>query len=150
MLDNATVFQFANLAALVGWITLALLSPLRRNLAVAVARWVCAILAGLYVALVARGLLAGSGLPEGAGFTSLAAVTLLFSTQGAILGGWVHYLAFDLFVGSFLADDAPAANIPHWLLLPCLALAFLSGPAGLLLYLLLRAIRKDRGSPRNA
>lgn len=145
-----TLFQLANLAALIGWAALALLAPFRRATAITVARWVCALLAGLYVALIARGLIAGPGLPQGAGFTTLAAVTLLFSTQGGVLGGWVHYLAFDLFVGSVLAEDAPAANIPHWLLLPCLALTFVSGPAGLLLYLFLRAVRKSRGSPRNA
>lgn len=136
------LFQVANLAALVGWALLAVLAPFRRVWAVAMARWVCAALAGLYVGLLARGLLAGPGLPEGAGFSTLAGVAALFSAPGALLGGWVHYLAFDLFVGAWMAEDAPRAGLPHWLLLPCLGLAFVSGPAGLLLYFALRAGRR--------
>jgi hypothetical protein len=54
----------------------------------------------------------------------------------------VHYLAFDLFIGSWQVEDTPASNIPHWLLLPCLALTFVAGPIGLLLYLVLKAVRQ--------
>ena len=56
----------------------------------------------------------------------------------------MHYLAFDLFTGAWEAADAPAARIPHWLLLPCLALTLLAGPVGLLLYLCLKAARRTR------
>jgi len=55
-----------------------------------------------------------------------------------LLAGWVHYLAFDLFVGSWEARDALSHRIPHLAVIPCLLLTFLFGPAGLLLYLLLR------------
>ena len=67
---------------------------------------------------------------------------LLLSTPDALLAGWVHYLAFDLFVGSWEAADAPTARVPHWLLLPCLAFTFVAGPFGLLLYLLVKAARR--------
>jgi hypothetical protein len=97
------------------------------------------------VALVARGVLAGPGLPDGAGFGSLAAVEALMSTRGAILGGWAHFLAFDLFVASWQAEDAPRAGVRHWLLVPCLLLTLFAGPAGLLLYLLLAAGARRRG-----
>ena len=56
----------------------------------------------------------------------------------AVAGGMVHYLAFDFFVGSWEARDALAHQIPHLAVVPCLLLTFLFGPAGLLLYLLLR------------
>ena len=125
---------------LLGWLAL-LVAPLRRGLAVTTARWVVSILCGAYFAMVAAGL-AGPSLPPGAGFDTLEGVRLLLSTPQALLAGWVHYLAFDLFVGAWQADNAPAANIPHWLLLPCLVLTFVAGPVGLLLYLLLKAARR--------
>jgi hypothetical protein len=67
------------------------------------------------------------------------------STRGAILGGWAHFLAFDLFVASWQAEDAPRAGVRHWLLVPCLLLTLFAGPAGLLLYLLLAAGARRRG-----
>ncbi|MBC7521604.1 MAG: DUF4281 domain-containing protein [Sandarakinorhabdus sp.] len=135
------VFSLASAAALVGWVLL-VLAPVRRRAAVTGARLVAALLCGAYLAFLVTGLTGGNGPPAGAGFNSLAGVRLLLSSPQALLAGWVHYLAFDLFIGSWQAEDAPASNIPHWLLLPCLALTFVAGPVGLLLYLVLKAFRQ--------
>jgi hypothetical protein len=135
------VFSLASAAALVGWLLLAL-APLRRAAAVTVARYIVALLCGAYLSFLIVGLASGAGPPEGAGFDSLAGVRLLLSTPEALLAGWVHYLAFDLFIGAWQVEDAPKANVPHVLLLPCLALTFVAGPVGLLLYLLLKAARQ--------
>ena len=134
------LFDAFSTVVLIGWLAL-ILAPLRRELAVSVARWVAVILCGGYFAMLAAGL-AGPGPPPGASFDSLAGVRLLLSTPEALLAGWVHYLAFDLFVASWQVEDAPAACIPHWLLLPCLALTFVAGPIGLLLYFLIKAARR--------
>ena len=56
----------------------------------------------------------------------------------AALAGWVHFLAFDLFVGAWITRTARAEGISHWLVLPCLVLTFLFGPAGFLAFTLLR------------
>jgi hypothetical protein len=135
------VFSLASAAAMLGWVVL-VLAPLRRAVAVGIARLIVAILCGTYLAFLVAGLTGGNGPPEGAGFTSLAGVRLLMSSPQALLAGWVHYLAFDLFIGSWEVEDAPAANVPHLLLLPCLALTFLVGPVGLLLYLTVKAFRQ--------
>lgn len=74
------------------------------------------------------------------GFGSLAEVALLFQKDEALLAGWIHYLAFDLFVGMWEASDAAKRNINRWLLLPCLILTFMLGPIGLLLYFIIRGI----------
>ena len=134
------LFDLASSFVLIGWLAL-LVAPVRRGLAVTIARWVAVILAGSYLAMLAAGL-AGAGPPAGAGFDSLEGVRLLLSSPQALLAGWVHYLAFDLFVGSWQVEDAPAARIPHWLLLPCLALTFVAGPIGLLLYFIVKAARR--------
>jgi len=75
--------------------------------------------------------------PDG-GFGSLAAVKSLFSEDRAVLAGWVHYLAFDLFVGCWIVTDAAERGIAHLATVPCLVLTFMFGPAGLLLYFGLR------------
>lgn len=134
-----SLFQLASAAVLPGWAALAA-APLARARAVLVARIIAVLLAGLYVSLLVAGL-AGEGPPAGAGFDTLAGVALLLSSPQALLAGWVHYLAFDLWVGSWEAQDNA---LPHALLLPCLALTFLAGPTGLLLYHIIKALRRTR------
>lgn len=132
------VFSVANWLVLAGWLAL-LLAPLRRAPLILAARVAAAAVAAIYLLLLVRGLLGGPGLPEGAGFGSLDGVVALLSRREAILAGWIHFLAFDLFVGSWMAEDAPKAGVPHWLLVPLLGLTLMAGPAGLVLYLLAAA-----------
>lgn len=132
------VFKIANWFVLAGWLAL-LLAPIRRDALVFVGRLAAACVAAIYVILLVRGVATGPGLPEGAGFSTLDGVVALLSRREAILGGWVHFLAFDLFVGSWIVEDAPRAGVPHWLVVPMLGLTLMAGPAGLLGYLLLAA-----------
>ena len=134
------LFSLASTAALIGWIILAA-APLRRDWAVFGARLLSASLCGAYFAFLVAALTSGSGPPPGAGFSTLAGVQILFSSPQALLAGWVHYLAFDLFIGAWEVADAPTARVPHWLVLPCLVLTFVFGPVGLLLYLVIKAVR---------
>jgi hypothetical protein len=78
------------------------------------------------------------------GFGSLDQVYAIFQDPALLLAGWVHYLAFDLFIGSWEVRDAQRIGIPHLLVIPCLVGTFLVGPVGLLLYLLLRFIMQKR------
>ena len=91
------------------------------------------LLASLYVWLLTH-----SAPPAGSGFRTLAQVQLLFSSPQALLAGWVHYLAFDLFTGAWEARESHRLGISPWLTAPCLVLTFLFGPVGLALFLLLR------------
>lgn len=127
------IFQIANPVALLGWIALALtpLAPLwtmRAALAVAVAQSV------LYSALVLVFFAGAEG-----GYGSLPDVMALFTAPGVALAGWVHYLAFDLFIGAWQVRVARREGIAHALVLPCLVLTFLFGPVGLVLFLAIRA-----------
>jgi hypothetical protein len=65
----------------------------------------------------------------------------------ALLAGWTHYLAFDLFIGGWEVRDAQRRGIPHLLIVPALVLTFLLGPAGLLFYLAIRWFAPDKGAP---
>ena len=87
----------------------------------------------LYCALLATKWAGSSG-----NFRSLHGVTQLFANPWLLLAGWIHYLAFDLFVGAWIAQDGARLGIPRAFLSTCLGLTFLFGPMGLLLYLLAR------------
>jgi hypothetical protein len=128
-----SLFQIANPLALVGWLALAL-SPLRPVWADRIAGLAIPLLLSLaYAALI---LAFWSGFDGG--FDTLENVMLLLSQPYAALAGWVHFLAFDLFVGAWITRTARAEGISHWLVLPCLVLTFLFGPAGFLAFTLLR------------
>lgn len=79
--------------------------------------------------------------PEGASFFTLDGVRNIFTTPRTVVACWIHYLVFDLFVGSWEARDAQRRGVPHWLLVPCLAMTLMFGPVGLLLYLAARWFR---------
>jgi len=81
-----------------------------------------------------------SASPAQANFGSLAGVTALFSVPELLLAGWIHYLAFDLFVGAWELKDGQANNIPHLLIVPSLVVTLMAGPAGLVLYWLVKLI----------
>lgn len=99
-----------------------------------------ALLGGLYLALFASQLW---GTSQG-GFGSLAEVRSLFENPWLLLAGWIHYLAFDLFIGAWEVRDAQRNGLHHLAVVPCLLLTFMFGPVGLLLYLVLRTTRKRK------
>lgn len=82
------------------------------------------------------------------GFGSLAEVDRLFRDPYLLLAGWIHYLAFDLFVGAWEARDAGGRGLRHILLIPCLVLTFLFGPIGLLAYHGVRTLASRRAPTR--
>ena len=101
----------------------------------------------LLIAGVYAWLLLAHPVPKGGGFGSLAQVAVLFGSPYALLAGWIHYLAFDLFTGAWEARDAARLGLSQWLVLPSLVLTFLVGPLGLALYLLLKlALRRSVGA----
>ena len=77
-------------------------------------------------------------------FSSLQGVAKLFENPFALVAGWVHYLAFDLVVGSWILVNSQKHNIAHALIVPCLLLTFLFGPIGFMVYSIIRGIRTKR------
>lgn len=74
-------------------------------------------------------------------FGTLEGVVKLFAQPEIVLAGWVHYLAFDLLVGAWEVRTARAEQIPFLLVVPCLPLTFIFGPAGFLVFSAVRAVR---------
>lgn len=134
-----TAFAVANIVALAGWLGLAIL-PGRRIVVDGIAGLaIPLLLAVAYTALVAAFLAGGEG-----GFGSLAEVRQLFASDALLLAGWLHYLAFDLFVGAWIVRTARREGVPHILVLPCLAFTFLLGPMGFLAFNIVRLARRPR------
>lgn len=133
------LFQLANMTALVGW--LALLAS--RFLPVMTDR-IAALVIPLLLSVAYTGLILAFWARGEGGFDSLDNVGKLFQTRELLLAGWIHYLAFDLFVGAWIARKARREDVPFLLVVPCLALTFLFGPAGFLTFSAIRAARAGR------
>lgn len=117
-----------------GWLLLVVV-PSRRWATELIAPLVIPLILALtYLYLMATGL----GTVEG-DFGSLAGVRGLFSSDRLLLAGWIHYLAFDLFIGAWEVRDARRLGVPHVVVVPCLVFTFLAGPLGLALYFAMRA-----------
>ncbi|HEV7233254.1 MAG TPA: ABA4-like family protein [Sphingorhabdus sp.] len=142
-----TIFGAANLYAMVCWAILAF-APQRERLITPLFYAGAGLLAASYAVLIV-GLLGGmiDGGPGGGGtpdFTTLAGVQALFDSQGGATIGWIHYLAFDLFVGIWVARNADRHGYMRIVQIPILFFVFMAGPFGLTSYLLLRLSCKSR------
>lgn len=123
------MFQIANPIALLGWVAL-IFAPFAPRIADLIAALIVPMIMSVaYSALILAYWSGATG-----GYSSLPDVMALFTDPHIALAGWVHYLAFDLFVGAWATRMARAAGINHLLVLPHLVLIFLFGPAGFLTY----------------
>jgi Domain of unknown function (DUF4281) len=138
-MTDAQLFQYANTTALVSWIAL-VVQP--RRVAPVLRFVIPTVFAVLYIWALTN----APKNPDG-GFGSLVQVKALFTQDRAVLAGWVHYLAFDLFIGCWEVMDARERGISHLLVVPCLFLTFMFGPVGLLLYFGLRGAMSRRKTP---
>lgn len=122
------LFSHASTAAMVGWVLL-ILGPRRYAWFNAVPLWIIpAGLSALYAALIFSRF-AGAG----GGFDSLGNVAILMSDPWPLLAGWVHFLAFDLFVGAVMAARMDRAGVGRLVQGPILLSTFMLGPLGFLI-----------------
>ena len=133
-------FGIAGQAAMIGWLIL-ILAPrsFPRGLGVtllAIARYVIPFGISLLYAGFA---MAYFFTVEGGGFGSLDQVAALLGKREMLLAGWVHYLAFDLFIGGWIAAEADKIGLKRIVQAPILLATFMFGPVGLAIFLLIKA-----------
>lgn len=136
-------FSTAGGLALTGWAALAAGAFLAR------ARAGALLYAGLVLPLVlgvGYGVMIWSGRAafETGGYGSIEAVRALFADDSALAAGWIHYLAFDLFVGAFILRDGAARGLGGLLLVPSFVATFLFGPLGFVLHVAVRTLAAGR------
>lgn len=132
-------FWLAHVPAVIGWIAL-LTAPLFGRRAVPIARIAAVVLAVGYLVMFVA---APDGLRVLVTNYSLDGIASLFADRRVLLLGWIHYLAFDLWVASWEVEEGKRLGMPHWQVGVCAFLTIMLGPLGLLLFL---AIRGGRAS----
>lgn len=140
-MDWALVFKAVNLLAMLAWAALILLPRWPALLSAILYLGVgllCAVYAGGLIGVVSGLVPGGGGGGGGADFTTIPGIRAIFATDGGVTIGWTHYLAFDLFVGLWIARDADAKNISRFIQAPILFATLMAGPIGLCIWLLVR------------
>ncbi len=126
----SALFSIANPLAMFGWLALiagiVLKRPLLRDRIAGL--YIPLFLATAYTLLIVFFWWSAEG-----GFDTLENVQKLFTSPWAALAGWVHYLAYDLFIGALVSRQIMERGISRLFLIAILPLAFLFGPIGFLL-----------------
>jgi hypothetical protein len=133
------LFTPLNGVAVLSWIALAGMPRKRWVTHGLTAVWVPAVCAAVYTVVVAATFWKADGNPS-----SLTGVGELLREPWMVLAATAHYLTFDLLIGSWEVRDAQKHGVPHLLVVPCLFLTMLFGPAGWLAYLGVRLARGVR------
>lgn len=121
------MFSHASTAAMIGW-ALLILGPRRFGSLNLIPLWFIPAGLSLVYGLIVLSRFAGIG----GGFDSLASVATLMSDEWALLAGWVHFLAFDLFVGAVMSLRMDRAGAGRLVQAPILFAIFMLGPLGFL------------------
>jgi hypothetical protein len=107
MIDWSVLFNAVNLLAMIAWVALILLPRwpvLLSGVLYAGVGVLCLIYAVSLIGLLS-GLIPNPG-GGGADFSTIAGVRSIFASDAGVAIGWTHYLAFDLFVGLWIALGA--------------------------------------------
>jgi hypothetical protein len=134
------LFSLCNLIVLPGWLLLVAAPRWRWTQRIAAVALPMA-LAALYLTLIILDF-----RKSGGGFGTLAQVSKLFDNPYLLLAGWIHYLVFDLFIGSWEVRDSERLRIAHAYVVPCLLLTSLFGPVGLLTWFLIRTSLRGKSA----
>ncbi len=133
-MNHELVFTIANNIALFSWVLL-IFFPAQKVSRFIVHNGIAAVLLSLlYLVFAVIGIV--SGAPGG--FSSLASVEQLLSSKDWLLAGWIHYLAFDLLIGSWIVSDAINRKLNRFVVAPFLVATFMLGPIGFLAYWIFR------------
>ena len=133
------IFQLSNSFVLIGWLLL-IFAPNWQH-TIKFARIFVIVPLGLLYAFFVLTTLSAFDPQQ---FSTLAGVKALFANDTAILVGWIHYLTFDLFVGTYIVSEATKISMHRALYTLCLPFTFMFGPIGLLLFMFFKLVIKKK------
>lgn len=136
-MDWNTLFLLANTIVMPAWFLLWLApsSTLTQKL---IYSYLYPMVLGLSYTVLLLLSFANAGSFDADAFSTVEGLQAMFSSPGALVAGWMHYLLFDLFVGMWIARDALRLSIAQWVVFVPLFFTLMAGPFGLVLYLLIR------------
>ena len=77
-------------------------------------------------------------------YLSLDGLYTVFANESFLLLFWIHFVALNLFLGSWMSRDGVKYNMSRSLMFVPLILVYFTGPLGLVLYWLIRVFCAKR------
>ncbi|WP_212747866.1 ABA4-like family protein [Pseudoalteromonas phenolica] len=139
------LFSFSSQLAMLGWVIL-IFFPRKLKLLNSIPQYIIPLLLSFTYAILM--LIYFFNAPGG--FSSFKAVQILFETDSLLLAGWLHFLAFDLFIGAWIARKADDIGMSRLFQAPILFATFMLGPLGLGLFIFIRALFVTSKGPIHA
>lgn len=128
-----TIFNIFNSGILLFWMLLLFFPKQSITQKVIAYPWVPLVIAFGYIYFM--GMTSGT---FSADLTSLNGLTKMFQNANpqGVAAGWLHYLAFDFWVGCWMLKNSQEKGVKHlWMLVPML-FTFMLGPVGIIIYTL--------------
>lgn len=135
-MQAAEIFSICNKVILLGWVLLIFLPNWKYTQAI-ILNGLIVTFAALYSFIILKDI--GNFNPDS--FSTLAKVKALFQNDDAVAAGWIHYLAFDLFVGAYIVRKSKEIQLSRVLYTICLPFTFMFGPMGYLLFVVFKTIK---------
>lgn len=133
-----TIFNIFNSGILLFWMLLLFFPKQSITQKVIAYPWVPLVIAFGYIYFM--GMTSGT---FSADFTSLNGLTKMFQNANpqGVAAGWLHYLAFDFWVGCWMLKNSQEKGVKHlWMLVPML-FTFMLGPVGIIIYTLVLLLK---------
>ncbi len=125
------LFNICNITILIVWAAI-LFFP-RTNLSKRLIDfpWIPLVISFFYIYFI----IVSGGL-AGADFSTLEGIVSLFNkaTPESAAAGWLHYLAFDYWVATWIIRHSQINDIKHIFIVVPLLFTFMLGPVGILIY----------------
>jgi hypothetical protein len=137
-MDDSTLFLIMSGLSGLGWVLLILVSPCWKDADKAVMGVIVLILGCAY------GFFNFAHLSEVGGVTaffSYEGVRRVLANDGLQLAAWAHILALDLVAGVWMLHNARLSKVKHLVMVPVYLLTIMFAPLGLVLYMVIRAIK---------
>ena len=129
------IFLYFNFGVLPFWLMMILIPNSRITKVLVNSIIIPLILAITYIYVIYKAILLGESLLQTFSlYLNLDNLYTLFSIESFLLVFWLHFLALNLFLGSWIASDGVKYNMPKSLVFVPLILVYFSGPVGLVLY----------------
>jgi hypothetical protein len=135
-MNASTIFTFGNTFVLIGWLLL-IIVPNWKYTQASIVNGMIVLFSILYAYLILRDI--ANFDPNS--FSTLANVKALFQNDDAVAAGWLHYLAFDLFVGAYIVKTSQKLGIHRLLYTLILPFTFMFGPMGYLMFFIVKILK---------
>jgi len=135
-MNASSIFSFGNTFVLFGWILL-IFVPKWKYTQIIILNGIVVLFAVLYTYVFSKDI--GNFDPNS--FSTLENVKVLFQNDNAVAAGWLHYLAFDLFVGAYVVKESQKLGISRWIYTLILPFTFMFGPVGYLLFFITKTAK---------